>query len=176
MRLPSGSALDWGNRDYDINLLLAEKAWDGDGQLWFNPFNLKGFIGDVMTVNWMYKPYLDVRARKYRFRILNGSVSRYFKLALVDELGNRVPFYMIGNDGNIMEHTVRFDDGELPTLGVAERYDIIVDFSRFRPGEKLYFVNLLQTRRFGEVHFSVRARRACATESVSSYRQRIGLD
>ena len=28
--------LDWGNRDYDVNLLLADKAWDETGQLWFN--------------------------------------------------------------------------------------------------------------------------------------------
>ncbi|NOR19392.1 MAG: copper oxidase, partial [Xanthomonadales bacterium] len=40
LRLPSGTALDWGNRDYDVNLMLAEKAWDGEGQLWFNPFNI----------------------------------------------------------------------------------------------------------------------------------------
>jgi len=144
LRLPSGTALDWGNRDYDVNLLLAEKAWDRDGQLWFNPFNLRGFIGDVMTVNWLYKPYMDVRARKYRFRLLNGSVSRYFKVAMVDESGNPVPFYLIANDGNIMEHTVYMENGELPTQGIAERYDIIVDFSEFKPGAKLYMVNLLQ--------------------------------
>ena len=144
LRLPSGTGLDWGNRDYDVNLMVADKAWDRDGQLWFNPFNQKGFIGDVMTVNWLYKPYLDVRERRYRFRILNGSVSRYFKLAVVDELGNPVPFYMVANDGNIMEHTVLFADGELPTLGIAERYDIIIDFAQFEPGDRLYMVNLLQ--------------------------------
>ena len=144
LRMPSGTALDWGNRDYDVNLLLAEKAWDTEGQLWFNPFNIKGFIGDVMTVNWLYDPYLEVRARRYRFRMLNGSVSRYFKVALVDEAGNRVPFHMVANDGNIMEHAVLFENGELPTHGIAERYDIIVDFSDFKNGDKLYFVNLLQ--------------------------------
>jgi FtsP/CotA-like multicopper oxidase with cupredoxin domain len=144
LRLPSGTSLDWGNRDYDVNLLLAEKAWDNEGQLWFNPFNQKGFIGDVMTVNWLYKPYFDVRARKYRFRLLNGSVSRYFKVALVDQGGKPVPFYMVANDGNIMEHTVYFENGELPTQGIAERYDIIVDFSKFKEGDKIYMVNLLQ--------------------------------
>jgi len=144
LRLPSGTALDWGNRDYDVNLLLAEKAWDSEGQLWFNPFNLKGFIGDVMTVNWLYKPYLDVRARKYRFRLLNGSVSRYFKVALVDESGTPVPFYLVANDGNLMEHTVYFENGQLPTQGIAERYDIVVDFSGFTPGSRLYMVNMLQ--------------------------------
>ncbi len=144
LRFPSGTALDWGNRDYDVNLVLAEKAWDEDGQLWFNPFNQNGFIGDVMTVNWLYKPYMDVRARKYRFRLLNGSVSRYFKVALMDQAGNPVPFYMIANDGNIMEHSVYFENGELPTQGIAERYDIIVDFSQFKPGDRIYMVNLLQ--------------------------------
>jgi FtsP/CotA-like multicopper oxidase with cupredoxin domain len=144
LRLPSGSGLDWGNRDYDVNLLLAEKAWDAEGQLWFNPFNQKGFIGDVMTVNWLYKPYFEVRARRYRFRILNGSVSRYFKVALVNEAGDPVPFHMVANDGNIMEHSVHFPNGELPTIGIAERYDIIIDFSQFEPGSKLYLVNMLQ--------------------------------
>ncbi len=144
LRFPSGTTLDWGNRDYDVNLLLAEKAWDSKGQLWFNPFNQKGFIGDVMTVNWLYKPYFDVRARKYRFRLLNGSVSRYFKVALVDSHGKPVPFYMIANDGNIMEHTVYFENGELPTQGIAERYDIVVDFSKYNEGDKIYMVNLLQ--------------------------------
>ncbi len=144
LRLPSGTAYDWGNRDYDVNLLLADKAWDREGQLWFNPFNLKGFIGDVMTVNWLYKPHFDVRARKYRFRILNGSVSRYMKIALVNEAGEPVPFHMVANDGNIMEHSVLFENGELPTIGIAERYDIVVDFSGFAEGDKLYFVNMLQ--------------------------------
>ena len=145
--LPSGTAMDWGNRDYDVNLLVADKAWDADGMLYFNPFNLDGFLGDRMTVNWLYKPYLEVRARKYRFRILNGSVSRYFKIALVDQAGNRVPFYMIANDGNIMEHAVPFPNAEsqdLPTQGIAERYDIVVDFSGFQEGDKLYLVNLLE--------------------------------
>ena len=144
LRLPSGSGLDWGNRDYDINLVLADKAWDREGQLWFNPFNIKGFIGDVMTVNWLYKPHFDVRARRYRFRILNGSVSRYFKLALVDEAGQPVPFHMVANDGNIMEHSVYFENGELPTIGIAERYDIVIDFGNFEEGDKLYLVNMLQ--------------------------------
>jgi len=141
---PSGSALDWGNRDYDINLLVADKAWDQEGQLWFNIFNTDGFLGDHLLTNFVWKPFFDVRARQYRFRILNGSVSRYLKIALVTESGEPVPFYMIANDGNIMEHSVYFDNAELPTQGIAERYDIVVDFSQFEPGTKLYMVNLLE--------------------------------
>ena len=150
LRFPSGTALGWGNRDYDVNFVIGDKAWTGDGQLWFNIFNLDGFVGDQLLTNWLYKPYFDVRARKYRFRLLNGSVSRYLKIALVDQNGNRVPFHMIANDGNVMEHAVAFDGtrgtelGVLPTQAIAERYDIIVDFSSFQPGDKLYFVNLME--------------------------------
>jgi FtsP/CotA-like multicopper oxidase with cupredoxin domain len=145
--LPSGSASAWGNRDYDVNLLLADKAWDQDGQLFFNIFNLDGFLGDRMTVNWLYKPYMQVRARRYRFRILNGSVSRYFKIALVDQNGKRVPHHMVANDGNLMEHAVPFPNAEsvdLPTQAIAERYDIVVDFSNFEAGDRVYMVNLLE--------------------------------
>ena len=150
LRFPSGSSLDWGNRDYDINLVIADKAWDQEGQLWFNPFNSDGFMGDQLLTNWQYKPFFNVAARKYRFRILNGSVSRYLKLALVDQNNNRVPFHMICNDGNVMEHAVAFDGtlgterGVLPTHAIAERYDIVVDFSQFQPGDRLYFVNLME--------------------------------
>ncbi|MCZ6766939.1 MAG: copper oxidase, partial [bacterium] len=124
LRMPSGSSLNWGNRDYDVNLVVADKAWDSDGQLFFNIFNLDGFLGDQMLTNWLWKPHLEVRARRYRFRILNGSVSRFFRIALVEEVNgtggeiaglsgsgisyNRVPFHMIANDGNIMEHSVFF--------------------------------------------------------------------
>jgi FtsP/CotA-like multicopper oxidase with cupredoxin domain len=150
---PSGKALDWGNRDYDVNLMVADKAWDKNGQLFFNIMDMDGFLGDRVTVNWQWKPYLDVRARRYRFRILNGSVARYYKIALVNAQGQRVPFHMIANDGNIMEHAVPFPHYDpdpikqyldLPSQGIAERYDIVVDFKNFRDGDKLYFVNLLE--------------------------------
>ena len=176
LRFPSGTALNWGNRDYDVNLLVADKAVNGFGQLNFNTAQHNGFLGDIMTVNWLYKPYLDVRARKYRFRILNGSVSRIMAIALVQQVAgtagefpgpagsgvsyNRIPFHMIANDGNILEHAVPFDGvfnllpgtapdtwkGQLPSQGIAERYDIVVDFAKngINVGDKLYFVNVLE--------------------------------
>ncbi|HXE97970.1 MAG TPA: multicopper oxidase domain-containing protein [Dongiaceae bacterium] len=169
LRLPSGTALPWGNRDYDVNLVVADKAWDKEGQLWFNIFNLDGFVGDEVLTNWQFHPYLDVRARSYRFRILNGSVSRSFEIALVQQVAgtageipgppgsgisyNRTPFHLIANDGNIMEHSVAFDgrmdinhNATLPTQAVGERYDIVVDFAKhgIKPGDRLYFVNTLE--------------------------------
>ncbi len=145
--LPSGTALDWGNRDYDVNLVIADKAWDADGQLFFNIFNKDGFLGDRVLTNWGYKPYFNVRARRYRFRILNGAVSRYFKIAIVTASGQRVPFHMIANDGNIMQNAIRFPNAQsqdLPTQAIAERYDIVIDFKNFAPGTKLYMVNLME--------------------------------
>lgn len=172
LRFPSGTANAWGNRDYDVNLVIGDKAWDKDGQLWFNVFNKNGFLGDRLLTNFQYHPTLDVRARRYRFRILNGSVSRYLSIAIVKERNDargelagqagksydRIPFHMIANDGNILENAVAFDGktdldgngnaiehkGTLPQQSIAERYDIIVDFAKngINPGDKLFFVNL----------------------------------
>ncbi len=150
LRLPSGSALDWGNRDYDTNLLVSDKAWDLNGQLWFNPFETGGFLGDAMTVNLQYAPFMDVRARRYRLRLLNGCVARYLKLGIVRANGEPVVFHLVANDGNLMEHAVAFDGtkgtdrGFLPAQAIAERWDIVVDFAQFQPGERLYLVNLLE--------------------------------
>ncbi len=84
LRLPSGRLKDFGNLEYDVNLMLADKAWDNDGQLVFDIFDRDGFLGDRVTVNLAYKPFFKVERRKYRFRILNASVSRFFKIALSD--------------------------------------------------------------------------------------------
>ena len=156
LKFPSGSARDWGNRDYDVNLVLADKAFDQSGQLYFNPLITDGYLGDVMTVNWVYKPYMDVRARKYRFRMLNGSVSRYMKIAVayLDPTNKnaltQVPFHLIANDGNILEHAVAFPNSVagqgLPTQSIAERLDIVIDFAPLyaKGVRKVFLVNLME--------------------------------
>jgi len=145
--LPSGTDLDWGNRDYDVNLVVADKAWDAKGQLWFNIFERDGFLGDRVLVNWAWKPQLKVRARRYRLRILNGSVARYFKFAIVNAAGQRVPYHIVANDGNLMEHAVRFPNAQsqdLPPQAIAEWFDVVIDFKPYAPGSKLYMVNLME--------------------------------
>ena len=52
LRLPSGSAKDWGNLDFDVNLLVADKAWDANGQLTMDTLAFDGFLADQMTVNF----------------------------------------------------------------------------------------------------------------------------
>ena len=137
LRLPSGTLNDWGNLDYDINLMLADKAWDKDGQLFFDIFNFDGFLGDVMTVNLVYRPFFEVEARKYRFRILNGAVSRFFQIQLSDNS----PMIQIANDGNLLPSPVTLT--RLDQQGIAERYDIVIDFSRYAVGSKVWMVNVL---------------------------------
>jgi FtsP/CotA-like multicopper oxidase with cupredoxin domain len=145
LRLPSGHPDDhngktWGLLDYDVNLMLADKAFDSDGQLIMDIFNFDGFVGDVMTVNLAYKPYMNVERRKYRFRILNASVSRFFKLALANASGVPQQITQIANDGNLLPNPVTLM--ELDEQGIAERYDIVIDFSRYVIGDRLHLVNL----------------------------------
>jgi len=140
LRLPSGSGKDWGNLDYDVNLMLADKAFDQDGQMYFDIFEFDGFVGDVMTVNLVHDPYFEVERRKYRFRILNASVSRFFKVALVNASGQPQLMTWIANDGNLFPRPVIV--GALDEQGIAERYDVVIDFSQFNVGDRLYFVNL----------------------------------
>jgi FtsP/CotA-like multicopper oxidase with cupredoxin domain len=137
LRLPSGSSngKGWGNLDYDVNLMFNEKAFDASGQLFMDIFQFDGFLGDLMCVNLTYKPFFEVERRKYRFRILNASVSRFFKYGLSD--GS--PMIQIANDGNLLPTPVvqTISDEQ----GIAERYDWVIDFSRYNIGDKVWMVN-----------------------------------
>ena len=140
LRLPSGSSngKGWGNLDYDVNLMFAEKAFDSTGQLFMDIFQFDGFIGDLMTVNLTYKPFFEVERRKYRFRILNASVSRFFKYGLSD--GS--PMIQIANDGNLLPSPVVQTVSD--EQGIAERYDWVIDFSRYSVGSKVWLVNVAE--------------------------------
>ncbi|MFL5427913.1 MAG: multicopper oxidase family protein, partial [Myxococcales bacterium] len=138
LRLPSGTAKSFGNLDYDVNMVVEDKAFDPDGQLFFDIFNFDGFLGDVITVNFRYKPFFEVERRKYRFRILNGSTARFYKIALSDASA----MIQIGNDGNLLPTPVVLT--ELDEQGIGERYDIVIDFSRYPVGAKVWMVNLAE--------------------------------
>ena len=140
LRLPSGTTLDWGNLDYDVNLMFSDKAWDANGQLNMDIFQFDGFLGDRMTVNLTYKPFFQVERRKYRFRMLNASVSRFFVFALSDSS----TMVQIANDGNLLPQTVPLN--QLDQMGIAERFDIVIDFSRYTIGQTVDLVNLQEHR------------------------------
>src|SRR4029078_2673048 len=86
--------------------MIADQAFDEDGQLFFDIFNFDGFIGDVMTVNLTASPYFAGEKREHRFRILNDSVSRFFKVALANASGQTQLIAWIGNDGNLLPQPV----------------------------------------------------------------------
>jgi FtsP/CotA-like multicopper oxidase with cupredoxin domain len=148
LRLPSGNLRSWGNVDFDVNLAISNPAFDPEGQMFFDIFDTDGFLGDMLAVNGAYAPYLEVLPRRYRFRILNASMARFIRLLLaVDKSarfpsGQKVPIYVIANDGNLLERPIRLTDIE--KQGVAERFDIVVDFSAFAPGDRINLVNVMK--------------------------------
>lgn len=131
--LPSG--------DYDVPLILADKRFDPDtGELAFNQFSVDGWLGDKLTVNGKIQPFMDVKRRKYRFRVLNGGPSRFYKLVLRKDGANQ-PFTVLTKSGNFLPRPL-LNQTSLE-LWVAERSDIVIDFRKFRKGDKLYLANTL---------------------------------
>ncbi|HSC69753.1 MAG TPA: multicopper oxidase domain-containing protein, partial [Candidatus Methylomirabilis sp.] len=130
LRLPSGP--------FDIPMVFADKVFDPtNGQLFFDLFNLDGILGDKYTVNGKIQPFLEVRRRKYRFRFLDGGPSRVYEFFL----SNGQPFIQITNDGNLLPRPLT---RKSVRLSVAERADLIVDFSSAKAGDRIYLQNRLQ--------------------------------
>jgi FtsP/CotA-like multicopper oxidase with cupredoxin domain len=126
-RLPSGN--------YDIPMIFADKVFDPEtGQLFFDRFSLAGILGDRFTVNGKIQPFLNVYKRRYRFRLLNGGPSRFYRFAL----SNGQSFKQISSDGNLLP-TVLTTSSIL--VGVAERVDVIVDFTNVPQGSIVYLQN-----------------------------------
>ena len=65
-------------------------------------------------------------------------------LTLADSTGRAVPFQFIANDGNLLVNPITLTS--LPVQASGERYDIVVDFSRFRIGDKVWVVNRQKMR------------------------------
>ena len=132
LRLPSGVGR------YDIPMLLQDKKFDSGGNLFFDQFDNEGFLGNHFLINGKVQPYFRVEGRKYRFRLLNGSMARYFEMYLTDEQDRNHDFTFIASDGNLLGRSLTLSK---ILLGMGERADIIVDFSRYAPGTVLYLVN-----------------------------------
>lgn len=120
---------------YDVPLIIQDKIFASNGSFIFDHDNHKGLMGDVILVNGAPWPKMQVTKRKYRFRVLNASSSRSYKLALStgDDL------IVIGSDGGLLGAPVRTKDLR---IGMAERYDLIVDFSSYPIGTKVILQNL----------------------------------
>lgn len=132
---------------YEIPLVIQDKLFNTDGSLLFNdtglapdvhPYWVPGLIGDTIVVNGKVWPNLDVDRCQYRFRILNGSNTRFYNFFL----SNGMEFTQIGSDGGLLNKPVK-----LTSLLIApsERADILVDFSEIAPGTTIRLLNDART-------------------------------
>ncbi|NOT21750.1 MAG: multicopper oxidase domain-containing protein [Nitrospiraceae bacterium] len=133
---------------------------------------------NTMVVNGATWPKLNVAQASYRFRLLNGSNARMVNLALfvvnpnTNEINRHreIPFYQIGSDQGFLPRVVRIKTGEQvalypgagepapnpnpndPTallMGLAERADVIVDFSGLPDGAVVRMINTAPDSPFG---------------------------
>ena len=87
---------------------------------------------------------LNVEARRYRFRLLDGCNGRFLNLKLVlNPLAARpaapvLPFTRIGSEGGFLPTPVVLEE---LLMSPAERADVIVDFSSVPVGTELYLIN-----------------------------------
>ncbi|HVW29189.1 MAG TPA: multicopper oxidase domain-containing protein [Polyangiaceae bacterium] len=127
LKLPSGK--------YEVPILIQDKTLNDDNTLFYTAAsNGPGFMGKLGVVNGVVSPHFDVDSHKYRFRLLNGSNARIYKVAL----RSGRPFQVVGSDGGLLSAPV-----SVTALGIApaERYDVVVDFSQDAVGTVDALVN-----------------------------------
>ena len=133
LRLPSG--------EYDVPLVFGDFMFDADHQVVFDLFNTDGVLGDKFSVNGAIQPFFNVKPRRYRLRFYNHGPARWYNLALWD--GARyLPFWQIAADGNLLPRALQKTS---VGVAVAERVDIIVDFSKIQ-SSRIYLVNRQEQR------------------------------
>ena len=138
----------------EIPLFICDRSFDADGSFLYPMPSMPnmgvsseyagGVLGDVILVNGAPWPVLEVSNTKYRFRILNASNARRYELAL--DGGHT--FTQIGSDGGLLE-------APLPQATIriaqAERFDVVIDFSRYPAGSRITLRNTLDTGLTGQI-------------------------
>jgi len=121
--------------EFDVPITLSDAIFQRSGELGFDERGFSGLWGDVILVNGAPWPTMEVKPRVYRFRILNGCVSRSFR----HKLSTGDPFHLVATDAGLVPVVQR-----LSTFrhGSAERYEVLVDFRRFTPGTLVTWTNL----------------------------------
>ena len=134
LRLPSGVG------KYDIPLIFSDILLDASGRLSFDTFDNKGILGNKFCVNGKIQPYFQVEKRKYRFRLLDAGLARFYEFYLTDAAGKPISMTYIANDGNLLPAPLSTSKVH---IAPAERADIVIDFSSYAPGTELFIVNRL---------------------------------
>ena len=122
-------------QQFDLPLVLADKMFSANGEFRYDDAGHTGLWGDVVLVNGVPWPNLKVYKRKYRFRVLNASISRGYRL----QMSNSAPISVIGTDGGLMPQVQATTQLR---IGMAERYEIVIDFSKYTTGTKVQLLNL----------------------------------
>jgi spore coat protein A len=107
----------------------------GDDPEEFSPIWQPEFFGNMMMVNGNTWPFQTVEQRRYRFRVLNGCQSRFLILDFSQIPG--VEVWAIGNEGGFLAAPVNLTgtNGNRLLMGLAERADLIVDFTNVPLGK-----------------------------------------
>ena len=129
-------ALDLKLGETDIPLVLHDRRINAQGELVFAPTDEEkadGFLGSQVLVNWTPKPYLEAATRLYRFRILNASNARVYKLAFMN---GKTPleFQVIANDGGLLQST---QGAKEVFVSPAERVEILLDLRNAEVGDAI---------------------------------------
>lgn len=125
----------------ELPLIIQDRQFNAAGELTYgtNPMQQHmGQLGDTLVVNLTPHPQLDISNQLYRFRILNGSNSRVYKLAFVQG-GKILPFTIIGTDAGLLERPYI---AQQEYLSSAERLDIVFDASALRMGDEVLLKSL----------------------------------
>jgi spore coat protein A len=137
---------------YEIPLILQDRLLNDEGHLIYQASSMvveklpKGvwgpeFFGNVPVVNGAIFPYLAVEPRRYRFRVVNASNSRFFGLFFSDPAipfsTVAMKFFQIGTDGGLLPQPVEITS---TMLAPGERADLVVDFTGHE-GKKFIVAN-----------------------------------
>ncbi|WP_136805775.1 multicopper oxidase family protein [Desulfosediminicola flagellatus] len=109
----------------DFPVILQDRRFFQDGNLAYVQSMMDvmhGVIGNIMLVNGVEWPNLNVAGGMVRLRLLNGSNGSLYRIRFSD---NRA-FNQIATDGGFMEAPVSLTEVE---LSPGERSEILVDFS-----------------------------------------------
>lgn len=120
---------------YDVPLVLRDATFAQNGDMIFDDQGGSNLYGDVILANGKPWPVMEVERRKYRFRLLNAGISRSYDLALSSD----EPFTVIGTDGGLMPEPQEVGNMR---FGMAERYEIVIDFAKYDIGDKIVLKNL----------------------------------
>lgn len=132
---PAEAALRLPKGKFDVPIILQDKLFASDGSLVYNDDNHHGLMGDIILVNGAPFPRMKVSRRKYRFRVLNASTSRSYKLAL----SNGADLIAIASDCGLLAKPAPTKELR---IGMAERYEFVIDFSAYPIGSRIVLQNL----------------------------------